>query len=62
MNQKKDLEKYIFDFTGRNNIIFSFFESFYDSTGLNVAQVSNIIDRFVEFYDNMVYNFTNQII
>lgn len=62
MKQRKDLEKYIFDFTGRNHIVFSFFESFYDTSGLNVSQINNIIDRFVEFYNNMVYNFTNQII
>jgi hypothetical protein len=62
MKQRKDLEKYIFDFIGRNHIIFSFFESFYDGGSLNIGQIDNIIDRFVEFYNNMIFNFTNQII
>lgn len=51
VNKKRDLESYIFDYTGVNKFVFSFYEAFYTSEGLNYDFISSIIDRFVEFYE-----------
>lgn len=62
MNTLKDLEFYIFDCTGSNQTIFSFYDSFFNGTNLNQRYISNIIDRFIEFYDQMVFNFNKPIV
>ena len=62
MNTAKDLEFYIFDCTGSNQSIFSFYDSFFNGTNLNHRYISNIIDRFIEFYDQMVYNYNKPLV
>ena len=60
MKTMQDLESFIFDCTSHNGCKFSFYSSFFDDRTLNVDYVSNIIDRFIEFYDQMVFNYDKQ--
>lgn len=62
INMAKDLEFYIFDCTGANSNIFTFYDSFFNGTNLNHNYISNIIDRFIEFYDQMVFNYNKPIV
>lgn len=59
---KRDIEKYVFDFTNSNKILFSFFSSFFKNNGLNHEHFNSIIDRFAEFYEDSVANQRKQLI
>jgi hypothetical protein len=59
---KRDVEFFVLDQTGRNHIIFSFFNSFHTSEGLNYGYIESIIDRFVNFYDESVVSFSQVLI
>lgn len=59
---KRDVEFFVLDQTGRNHIVFSFFNSFHTSEGLNYGYIESIIDRFVNFYDESVVSFSQILI
>lgn len=55
VDAKKDVEHSIFDFTGLNEIFFSFLFLCKKDINLNMDFINNIIDRFDEFYQQKVF-------
>lgn len=59
---KKDLEQYVCDFVNLNNTMFSFSYFARNDAGLNLNVINSIIDRFDDFYESYVKNYTKRII
>lgn len=59
---KRDLESYIFDYDSRNKTIYSFFESLFDGISLNYNYIISIIDRFVEYYEEVSIDYKSELV
>jgi hypothetical protein len=62
LKHKRDLEAFIYDCVSHNKTIFSFFESMHDSNALNYSFLNSIIERFVDFYDDVVSAFIKPLV